>query len=578
MQARLGASQIRRVRQFAQDPLLVIIAIAVIVFVVIAILLPLAATISLSTSEEGLPLFERYLFDSTYQTIIVNTVVMGVLVATIGTAVGFLFAFVQVKLNVPFKRFMHIVALVPVISPPFAVATATIVLFGRSGIISRGVFGVRYDIYGLDGLTAVLALSFFTVAYLNLRGMMEALDPALDEAATNLGAGKWRTFRTITLPMLAPGIASSFLLLFVESIADLGNPLVLGGNYEVLATRIYITVIGLYNPVGAAVLCIILLMPSLTVYLVQRYWISRANVVSVTGKPAGKPQTINHPVVRWGLFLLVMFICGLIVLIYATIIIGAFTQVPGVNNTFTYDHFDFVINGLGREAMEDTTSLSIIATPIAGVLGMVIAFLVARSKLPGRGALDFATMLGIAVPGTIIGIGYLLVFNNPITATLPVVGEVTLIPKLTGGQGLFGGALAIVMVYVIRSVPAALRSGTAALSQIDPAIEEASISLGADNARTFRRITLPLIRPAFLAGLIYAFARSMTTISAIVFLTTPQTKIMTAQILNEVENGRYGNAFAYCTLLIGIVLIAIGGMYMFVGSRTGAERTIEGGT
>ncbi|CAG1772976.1 partial Sulfate transport system permease protein CysW, partial [uncultured bacterium] len=382
----------------------------------------------------------------------------------------------------------------------------------------------------------------------------------------------------ITLPMLAPGIASSFLLLFVESIADLGNPLVLGGNYEVLATRIYITVIGLYNPVGAAVLCIILLMPSLTVYLVQRYWISRANVVSVTGKPAGKPQTINHPVVRWGLFLLVMFICGLIVLIYATIIIGAFTQVPGVNNTFTYDHFDFVINGLGREAMEDTTSLSIIATPIAGVLGMVIAFLVARSKLPGRGALDFATMLGIAVPGTIIGIGYLLVFNNPITATLPVVGEVTLIPKLTGGQGLFGGALAIVMVYVIRSVPAALRSGTAALSQIDPAIEEASISLGADNARTFRRITLPLIRPAFLAGLIYAFARSMTTISAIVFLTTPQTKIMTAQILNEVENGRYGNAFAYCTLLIGIVLIAIGGMYMFVGSRTGAERTIEGGT
>ncbi len=577
MQVRLGTSQYRRVRQFAQDPVLVIVSIVIIIFIFLAVILPLAATIGLSGSAEGLPLFQRYLGDPTYQTILLNTIVMGLLVAVVGTLVGFLFAFVQVKLDVPFKRFIHIVALLPVISPPFAVATAMIVLFGRSGIISRGIFGVRYDIYGLDGLTLVLSLSFFTVAYLNLRGMMQALDPALDEASTSLGASKWRTFRKVTLPMLAPGIASSFLLLFVEAIADLGNPLVLGGNYEVLATRIYITIIGLYNPVGAAVLCLILLVPSLTVFLVQRYWISRASVVSVTGKPAGKPQTINHPLVRWGLYLLVMFICVLIVLLYATIIIGAFTKVPGVNETLTLDHFDFVINGLGRKAMEDTTRLSLIATPLAGVIGMIIAFLVARTRLPGRAALDFATMLGIAVPGTIIGIGYLLVYNNPLTVTLPVLGEITLIPKLTGGQGLVGGALAIVLVYITRSVPAALRSGTSALAQIDPAIEEASISLGADNVRTFRRITLPLIRPAFLAGLIFAFARSMTTISAIVFLTTPQTKIMTQQILNEVENGRYGNAFAYCTLLIVIVLVAIGGMYRIIGSRTGAETTLEGG-
>ncbi len=576
MQARRATLPLRRVRQFMQDPWLVIIAVVIVVFVFLAVILPLIATVSLSGSDEGLPLFQRYIEDPVYQNIMVNTIVMGLLVAFLGTLVGFVFAFVQVKLDVPFKRFMHIVALLPVISPPFAVATAMIVMFGRNGIISKGVFGVRYDIYGLDGLTIVLSLSFFTVAYLNLRGMMQALDPALDEASTSLGAGKWRTFRRVTLPMLAPGIASSFLLLFVEAIADLGNPLVLGGNYEVLATRIYITIIGLYNPIGAAVLCLILLIPSLTVFLVQRYWISRASVVSVTGKPAGRPQTITHPLVRWGLFAIVMFICLLIVLLYATIIVGAFTRVPGVNNTLTLEHFDFVINGLGRKAMEDTTRLSLIATPLAGLIGMIIAFLVARTRLPGRAALDFATMLGIAVPGTIIGIGYLLVYNNPITVTLPELGEITLIPKLTGGQGLVGGALAIILVYVTRSVPAALRSGTAALAQIDPAIEEASVSLGANNVRTFRRITLPLIRPAFLAGLIYAFARSMTTISAIVFLTTPQTKIMTQQILNEVENGRYGNAFAYCTLLIAIVLIAIGGMYALIGSRTGAERTIEG--
>ncbi|MCA9882026.1 MAG: iron ABC transporter permease [Anaerolineaceae bacterium] len=553
------------------------VLLVMIFFVIVAILLPLLAMIGASVSPEGIPVFSEYLTSHVYLEIIRNTLVLGAVIGTTGTAVGFLMAFVQVKLDVPFKRFMHIVSLVPVISPPFALATATIVLFGRNGSISRGLFGVRYDIYGLDGLAIVMTLSFFTISYLNLRGMMLALDPALDEAATNLGANKWRIFRTVTLPMLMPGIASSFLLLFVEAIADLGNPLVMAGNYEVLATRIYVTIIGLYDTTGAAVLSVILLVPSLSVFIVQRYWISRMSVVSVTGKPSGTPQTIDHPFVKWSLFGLAMGICLLIVLIYGTIVHGAFVTVPGVRWDWTLDHFDFVINGIGSQAMRDTTTLSVIATPIAGLVGMVIAFLVVRKEFFGRSALDFGTMLGIAVPGTIIGIGYILMFNTPVSINLPLLGDIDLIPKLTGGRAVFGGALAIVLVYVVRSTPAALRSGTAALSQIDPSIEEASISLGADSARTFRRITLPLIRPAFLAGLIYAFARSMTTISAIIFLTTPQTKIMTQQILNEVENGRYGNAFAYCVILIGIVMVAISVLYFLVGSTTGTEQRIEGG-
>jgi iron(III) transport system permease protein len=567
-----NTQQYKRLNAIVRDPLLLIVLLILVFFVFVAILLPIIAMVGESFSEEGLPLFQRYLVDPVYQTIVWNTLIMGVMVGAIGTGMGFLFAFVQVKLRVPFKRFMHIIALIPVISPPFALATASIVLFGRNGTISRGIFGARYDIYGLDGLILVMTLSFFTIAYLNLRGMMEALDPALDEAATNLGANKWRVFRTVTLPMLLPGIASSFLLIFVEAIADLGNPLVMGGNFEVLATRVYVTIIGLFNTTGAAVLSVILLVPSLLVFVVQRYWISRISVISVTGKPAGTPQTIDHPLVRWPLFAIVMLICLLIVLIYGTIIHGAFVRVPGVRWDLSLEHFDFVINGIGAQAMRDTTTLSVIATPIAAIIGILIAYIVVRKEFFGRDVLDFSAMLGIALPGTIIGIGYILAFNTPI-----MVGDITLIPKLTGGQGVFGGALAIVLVYIIRSVPAALRSGTAALSQIDPSIEEASISLGADSGRTFRRITLPLIRPAVLAGLIYSFARSMTTISAIIFLTTPQTKIMTQQILNEVESGRYGNAFAYCVILIAIVMLAIGILYAVVGGQTGAERRLEGG-
>jgi iron(III) transport system permease protein len=571
-------------RRILQDPILAIGLLLVTLFIFIAVVYPIYAMIGESLSERGLPLFGRYLGEPAYQSILVNTLVLGLVVGVFGTALGFLFAFVQVKVALPFKRVMHFIALVPIISPPFAVATAVLLLFGRNGIISRGIFGVRADIYGLGGLSFVLMLSLFTISYLNLKGMMQALDPALEEAATNLGASKWHIFRTVTLPMLLPGILSSFLLLFVEAIADLGNPLVLGGNFEVLATRIYVSVIGLYDTTAAAVFSVILLLPSLTVFVVQRYWVGRMSVVSITGKPSGTPQLITHPLVRWPLFALVMFFCVIIVLVYVTIFAGAFTKVLGVNNTFTLDNFNFVINGYGSKAMVDTTVLSTIATPIAGILGMLIAFLVVRKVFPGRGLLDFATMLGIAVPGTIIGIGFLLAFNTPTELVLPFVSgpdgplTITLIPKLTGGRALLGGALAIIIVYIVRSVPAALRSGVGALSQIDPAIEEASISLGADNALTFRRITLPLIRPAFLSGLIYAFARSMTTISAIIFLTTPQTRIMTQQILNETEQGRFGNAFAYCVILIGIVLAAIGVLYAVIGSTSGAERSIKGGT
>lgn len=570
----------RRIAEFwriFQDPVLFVGLVLVIVFIAITIISPIYAMVEESLTEKGRELFERYLTSSVYRTIIRNTLEMGLLVGAAGTVLGFIIAYAQVKVAMPFKRAIHILSLVPIISPPFAVATAVLLLFGRNGIISYNIFGERYDIYGLDGLTLVLTLSYFPVAYMNLRGMMQALDPALDEAATNLGASKWRVFRTVTVPMLIPGIAGSFLLLFVEAIADLGNPLVLGGNYEVLATRIYVSIVGLYDTTAAAVLSVVLLVPSLLVFIIQRYWISRTSVVSVTGKPSGTPQMITHPAVVWPLFALVMVVMLLIVLIYGVIFTGAFTKILNVNNELTLEHFDFVINGYGSEAMKDTTQLSAIATPIAGVLGMLIAFLVARKQFTGRHALDFATMLGIAVPGTILGIGYLLVFNTPQEITLPIVGTFTIIPKLTGGRAVFGGAAAIVLVYIVRSVPAALRAGVAALSQIDPAIEEASVSLGADNFGTFRRITLPLIRPAFLSGLIYAFARSMTTISAIIFLTTPSTKIMTHQILNEVENGRYGNAFAYCVILIAIVLAAIGILAVAVGTTTGAEKTtIEG--
>ncbi|BCX03699.1 MAG: iron ABC transporter permease [Candidatus Roseilinea sp.] len=562
---------LREYRALAHDPALLLALIIATLFVLIAVTYPLGATLAEAASPEGIRALSDVLRRPVYHRIILNTLVMGLTTAAIGTAVGFLFAYVRVKVAAPnwIKQLIHLTALVPVVSPPFAVAIAIIVLFGRSGFITYSLLGLRPDIYGLPGLTMAMVLSFFTVAYLNLAALMEGLDPALDEAAANIGASKWHIFRTVTLPLLMPGIAGSFLLLFVEALADLGNPLVLGGNYTVLATRLYLAIVGEYDITTGAVLSIILLVPSVLLYFLQLRLVARASVVTITGKPSGRAQPVRDRRVVIPLVGAALAIALLIALIYLTILAGAFTISLGANNAFTLRNFEYVLLGYGAEAMFDTTGMSVIATLIAGLLSMVIAFLVVRGKFAGRNALDLGTMLGIAVPGTIFGIGYLLAFNSP-TALFGI----PLIPKLTGGAAVLGGALAIVMVYVIRSTPAGLRSGVAALQQIDPAIEEASVSIGADQATTFRRITLPLVRPALLTAMIYAFARSMTTVSAILFLTTPQTRIMTQQILNETEAGRFGNAFAYVVVLIAIVLIAIGILFALIGSRSGAARDV----
>ncbi|EAP99231.1 iron(III)-transport system permease protein sfuB [Janibacter sp. HTCC2649] len=550
---------------------LTLIAMVTVVVLLLAVIvgLPLVRILTVAFSREGWEIVSSMLTNPVNRRILWNTVQLGVIVAVLGTGVGFVMAYAQVRLKFRGKKLLHLISLMPIVSPPFAVATAAITLFGRNGIISNGVFGLDINIYGLKGLVFVLTLSFFPVSYMNLKGMLESLDPSLDEAAANLGANKLKIFTSVTLPMLIPGIAGSFLLLFVESIADLANPLVLGGDYTVLASRAYLAVTGEYNVAGGAAYSLVLLLPALSVFLLQRYWVSRKNVVSVTGKPAGSPELITAPALRIPILIVAVFVASLVVLMYATVIFGGFVKIFGVNNDFTLAHYRFVLAGIGSDAMFTTTLLALIATPIAGLLGMLIAWLVVRKLKRTSGLMDFIGMLGLSVPGTVIGIGYAIAFNTP-----TIFGGRQWFPAVAGGSAILGGSMAIVMVFVARSLPSGQRAGIAALQQINPAIDEAATSLGADSLTTFRTVTLPLIRPALLSGLTYAFARSMTTLSPIVFITTPQTKIMTSQILAEVDAGRFGNAFAYCAILIVIVLSFIGllNLAMLLPSIRGIQR------
>ena len=528
-----------------------VFVVAIIFFLII---LPLVNILIFSTEPTGSAVVRNALSDEFIRHILGNTLKLGLSVAFLGTLLGFIMAYTQARVNFKGKKILHIINLVPIISPPFAFATAIIVLFGRSGIITRDLLDWRPTLYGYPGLVIVLTLSFFPIAYMNLLGMLRSLDPALDEAGSSLGANKWRVFRTVTLPLLIPGFAGSFLLLFIESIADLANPLIIGGSYTVLASRAYMAINGDYDIPMAAGYSFLLLLPALIVFLVQRYWAQRRSVVSVTGKPSGRTTQVTSPVAKTFLLTITGLLTLLIFMVYATVIFGAFVKIIGVENSFTLEHFRYLLDGFANAAVKTTTILALIATPLAGIFGMLLAWLIVRKVRRGSEVLDFLGMLGIAVPGTVIGIGYAITYNDPVK-----FAGITIFPQVAGGAAILSGAVAIVMVYIVRSSPAGQRSGVSLLQQIDPSIEEASASLGASGGRTFRLVTLPLISGAFLSGLMYAFAHSMTTLSPIIFLVTPDTSILTQKILAEADQGRYGNTFALCCMLIVLIMV-VGGL------------------
>ncbi|PKN84930.1 MAG: hypothetical protein CVU46_12760, partial [Chloroflexi bacterium HGW-Chloroflexi-8] len=422
-----GTPIARRIREFSligRDPVLFMSLLLSAIFIFVFVVFPLYRSVSGGfISKDGawdITYFARY-FDDYYgpnlRKAFFDTMLMGLLSATAGTLVGFVFAYAIVRCKIPGRNFVHWMALVPTVSPPFALALSMILLFGRNGLITRKLLGIEFvqgmnDVYGLDGLVIVQTITFFSVSYLMLKAMLERLNPAMEEAAASMGAGRFYLFRTVTLPLLIPGLAGSFLLLFVESLADLGNPLFIAGNKTVLSAQIFLAVIGEYNYQKASAMSLVLIIPTLIIFLVQRYYVNRRSYISVTGKPAGSQIFEKDPIIRWTINIITYLIIAFIILLYATIIYGSFSTAWGVNFAPTLKHWTLTVTR-GVEAILDTTFLSAMATPFAAILGMIIAWLVVRKKFTGKDALDFTSNLGGAVPGTILGIGFVMAFNSP---------------------------------------------------------------------------------------------------------------------------------------------------------------------
>lgn len=478
-----------------------------------------------------------------------NTLLLGATSAVIATLTGFVLAFSATRTTMPGKTFVHGVALLPIISPPFVMALAVVILFGRSGLITRELLGIRNaNVYGFHSLVLIQSLAFTPIAYLNIRGMLQSIDSALEDASASLGASRWITFSRVTLPLVTPAILSSALLVFVKSVEDFGNPMLIGGNFNTLAVEAYSQMVGYFDLHSGALLASLMLVPSITAFLVHRYWVSKRSYVTVTGKPTAQTIRISGAAVVLPLSILCYTIVFAILLFYLTVIYVSFTRLPGIDNTLTIDHYATVFTS-GFQTLTNSLLLAGIATPVTAIAGMLIAYLLVRKAFPGSFLLRWGTLLSFAAPGTILGIGYVSTFNAP--------------PLL-----LTGTAFIVVAAMVVKNLQVGIEAGSNQLRQIDKSIEEASMTLGASNTRTFFQITLPLLKPALFTSLSYAFTRSLTTLSAVIFLVSANWTLITVTILSQVETLKIGVAAAYCSILVFVVLAILALMQLLLSSTS----------
>jgi iron(III) transport system permease protein len=502
-----------------------------------------------------------------------NTLFLAVVVGVGSTLFGLAFALIATRTDFPFKGLLKVMSVLPIITPPFVIGLAMILLFGRSGVVT-GFLNEWFDIprsrwiYGLQGVAIAQLLAFTPIAFLVLIGVVQGISPSLEEASQTLRAKGWTTFNTVTLPLMRPGLANAFLLGFVESMADFGNPLVLAGNYEVLSTKIFFAVVGAAHDQGrAAVLSIILLAFTLGAFYAQHRWLGRKSYTTVTGKgDAGLPVPLPAGI-KFLCYAAAAPFAALTVLMYGTILLSSFWGTVGRDYSFTLAHYltgfsvewgerGLHFTGSAWNSFWTTIEISAVAAPLTAAVGILTAYLLSRQSFAGKRAFEFCTMLSFAIPGTVIGVSYILAFNVP-----PI--------ELTGT------GVILVICFVFRNMPVGVRSGIATLSQIDKSLDEASLTLGARSFTTVRRVVLPLLRPAIVSSLVYSFVRAMTAVSAVIFLVSAQYNMSTAYIVGRVEAGEYGLAIAYSNVLIVVMLAAILLIQFAVGERRLGHRAAQ---
>jgi len=497
--------------------------------------------------------YQRFFTHRYYYSSIINSLYLSTL-ATIGAlALGTSLAFAVARYPLPGKAFLRTAANLSLLSPPFIGAYSWIVLFGRMGLVNRALGTIGWElptIYGWRGILLVFIVQYFPFVFLLVSAALRSVDQSIEDAALSLGSPPRRTLCTAILPILAPSLTAGGLLVFMGTMADFGTPMIIGEGLRTLPTLMYgefMNELG-GNPAMASTLGSLLILVNTVALMAQRYYAFRKayNVVCI------QPLRVQR-MGRARMLLLTAFAYAVVVVALIpslTIIISSFmpTKGPVMYAGFSLHSYQVIFHMVPR-AIANTFGLTALSVVLDVLLGVLVAYLLARRRSRAHALLDSLIMLAYAIPGTVVGVGLIVVYNRP-----PII--------------LTGTWVILLVSYFIRHLPYPVRSCTAMLQQIDVRVEEASISLGVPPFRTFVKVTIPLMFPAILSGAALAWMTTIGELSSSILLYSGPWATMSVAIFTEVFSNHFGTASALASILILAAFIPLFLTYRFLGERS----------
>ena len=467
---------------------------------------------------------------------------------TTAVLLGFVFAYGMIYTNMPWKRFFRVIGILPLLSPPFVVAAAYVILFGPRGLISYGIFGQTLNIFGLGGIWGVQTIAFFPFAYQLIADVLSRSDARLEQAARNLGAGPWQVFRSVTLPLSRPGLGAAILTTAIYVLEDFGNPALIGGTYTVLPTQAYGLISGFGDLPGATAVSTLLLGLALILYVAKIRLDGGRSFVTVSGRASSMPRPPVPVALTWTCFIACLLLSVVIITVYGSLLVSALTLNFPTVLTPTLQHFEYITTGTNGTALQNTLVFGLAAATFSAGFALLAGWLVERGAWRGRRVLDFLLIMPAAIPGLFFGIGYATAFNEPWLDWLD------------------RGVL-IIISMIFWNIPVGYQAAVAGLRQIDRTMDEAATSLGASSLRGFRDVIVPMLGGSLRVGFVTTFVRAVTTLSVVIFLFTPSSTVATIRIFQLVNDLNFGRATAFTVADIGLAIMALSIMAVLARGR-----------
>jgi iron(III) transport system permease protein len=525
---------------------------ASLVFLLLFILYPLLRVFSAADTES----WRRALGSSRLTGALSNTLLLVLLSTFFSVLTGFIYAYAVIRGGIPCANFFAFIPVLHLVTPPFVGGLSFILLFGRQGFFTRTLLGLDVSLYGLPGLLIAQTLCFFPIAFLIIKDTLEGINPSLEYAARAAGAGRLRVFRTITAPLALPGLVSALLFIAISVLGDFGNPMLIGGRFNVLAVELYTQLTGWANAGTSAALGVVLLVPAFVLFVLQRLMLHRktSRFATVGSRSSTMPLPLPSLPVRVLLFVFCAFVTFIVLAQFLAMVGGAFSRIWGVDPGFTLAHLKDSLDY--RRELLNTLSFSFASACITALLGTLISFLVLRTGLPFRRLADLTVMIPAAIPGSLIGLAFVLAFNSRHF-------------RLTGTR------IVIVLAMVVCNLPAAYRILVSSIMGIRSSLDDGARALGASRLRVFLTVICPLAARGIVSAFVFTFVRSTGTLSAVIFLIAFKTKIASVAILNLANQGDWGKSAALALILTAVTFLCLGVLRLAGGNKQFFQDMLE---